>query len=96
MDSMQIPRAACSSSRASQPHCKIAAGCSNEMAAADAWTTMRYLHAQGKAKRVFAKELSLSRETVQAALRDDVQPRHSRSARAGPGLEPCGEQLGSG
>jgi len=64
-----------------------------EMIAVEAWTTIRYLHAQGKSIRAIAKELSLSRNSVRAALRQDNPPRYSRPRRANPKLEPYLEEI---
>ena len=37
----------------------------------EAWTTIRYLHAQGTPIRAICRELGVSRNTVRQALRDD-------------------------
>lgn len=52
----------------------------------DAWTTIRYLHAQGTPVRAIAKELGLARNTVRAALRREQAPRYSRPKRPNPQL----------
>lgn len=52
------------------------------------WTTIRYLHAQGKGVRAIAKELGVARNTVRAALRRDLAPRYERSPRPNPKLVP--------
>src|SRR5438105_6191922 len=57
------------------------------------WTTIRYLHAQGKGVRTIAKELGLARNTVRAALRDAQPPRRTRAKRANPQLAPFAEQV---
>lgn len=54
----------------------------------EAWTTMRYLHAQGKSIRAIAKELDLARNTVRSALRQEGQPRYSRPQHSNPKLAP--------
>lgn len=58
------------------------------MITVEAWTTIRYLHSQGKSIRVIAKELGLARNTVRAALRQGNAPRYSRPERPNPKLEP--------
>lgn len=58
------------------------------MITVDAWTTIRYLHAQGKPIRRIAKELGLSRNTVRDALRRDSVPRYMRAKRPNPKLDP--------
>jgi transposase len=63
------------------------------MITVEAWTTIRYLHAQGKSVRSIASELSLSRNTVRCALRCDAPPRYSRPARPNPKLAPFAEQI---
>jgi len=59
----------------------------------EAWTTIRYLHAQGQSIRGIAKELSLSRNTVRSALRGDDPPRYKRPGRSNPQLEPFADQI---
>ena len=59
----------------------------------EAWTTIRYLHAQGKSIRTIAKELSIARNTVRAALREDNPPQYSRPERTNPKIEPFVEQI---
>jgi transposase len=54
----------------------------------EAWTTIRYLHAQGKPVRAIAKELGLARNTVRAALRREQAPRYTRPKRPNPQLTP--------
>jgi len=60
----------------------------------EAWTTIRYLHAQGKSIRAIARELSLSRNTVRAALQRKGPPRYSRPRRPNPKLQPYADQIG--
>lgn len=52
------------------------------------WTTIRYLHTQGKSIRAIAVELGVARNTVRAALRTDRAPRYQRPTRANPKLAP--------
>ena len=59
----------------------------------EAWTTIRYLHAQGKSLRAIAKELGLSRNTVRAALRAENPPRYRRPKRQNSALEPFLPQI---
>ncbi len=54
----------------------------------EAWTTIRYLHAQGKPVRAIAKELGVARNTVRAALRHEQPPRYARPKRPNPQLTP--------
>src|SRR5579883_1649755 len=52
------------------------------------WTTIRYLHAQGKGIRAIATELSVARQTVRRALQDETKPKYVRPPRPNPKLEP--------
>ena len=54
----------------------------------EAWTTIRYLHAQGLGIRAIGRELSVSRKAVRRALRSEGVPRYQRSARPNPQLVP--------
>lgn len=54
----------------------------------EAWTTIRYLHAQGKPVRAIAKELGVARNTVRTALRHEQPPRYTRPRRPNPQLTP--------
>jgi transposase len=58
------------------------------MLSVEAWTTVRYLHAQGKPIRTIARELGLARNTVRAALKAETQPRYRRPPRPNPQLTP--------
>ena len=58
-----------------------------------AWTTIRYLHAQGKSARAIARELGISRNTVRAALASDKAPKYARPARPNPQLKPFVDQI---
>jgi transposase len=59
----------------------------------EAWTTIRYLHAQGKPIRAIAKELGLARNTVRCALREENPPRYTRPKRPNPQLESFTSQI---
>jgi len=51
------------------------------MIAVEAWTTIRYLYAQGKGKKAIARELGISRNTVRRALARGGPPRYQRPPR---------------
>lgn len=57
------------------------------MIGVEAWTTIRYLKAQGRGIRSIARELSVSRNTVRAALERDEPPRYVRGKRPFPELD---------
>ena len=59
----------------------------------EAWTTIRYLHAQGKPVRAIAKELGSARNTVRAALRQEQPRRYTRPKRPNPQLTPFAEDI---
>ena len=59
----------------------------------EAWTTVRYLHAQGKPIRTIARELGLARNTVRAALNAETQPRYRRPPRPNPQLAPFHDSI---
>lgn len=63
------------------------------MISVDAWTTIRYLHAQGLGIRHIAAQLGLARNTVRAALRADRPPRYTRAPRPNPQLAPFAAQI---
>jgi transposase len=63
------------------------------MITVEAWTTIRYLHAQGKSVRAIARELGISRNTVRAALASDKPPKYARPARPNPQLKPYVDQI---
>lgn len=63
------------------------------MLAMEGWTTIRYLHAQGKGVRTIARELGVARNTVRAALRDSQAPSHTRAKRTNTQLAPYAEQI---
>lgn len=58
-----------------------------EMISVEGWTTIRYLRAQGKGIREIARELSISRNTVRAALEREEPPRYAREKRPFPELD---------
>ena len=59
----------------------------------EAWTTIRYLHAQGKPIRAIAKELGIARNTVRSALREEGPPQYSRPKRPNTKLDPFAGQI---
>ncbi|MBV9282496.1 MAG: IS21 family transposase [Chloroflexi bacterium] len=63
------------------------------MMTVEEWTTIRYLHAQGKSIRAIGKELGLARNTVRAALRQDEKPQYRRPKRPNPKLVPFAEAI---
>jgi len=56
------------------------------MISMEAWTTIRYLHAQGKGKKAIAREVGVSRNTVRRALARPGPPRYQRPPRPNPKL----------
>ena len=58
------------------------------MLSVEAWTTIRYRHAQGLGIRAIARELNLSRKAVRRALRTEGVPHYQRPARPNPQLVP--------
>lgn len=64
-----------------------------EMISVEAWTTIRYLSAQGKSIRAITRELGIARNTVRAALRDQSPPSYSRPRRPNPKLDPFLDQI---
>lgn len=63
------------------------------MITVECWTTIRFLHAQGKGIRAIAKELDLSRNTVRDALRAEAPAARTRAKRPNPQLAPFGAQI---
>jgi len=59
----------------------------------EAWTTIRYLHAQGLGIRRIAQEVGLARNTVRAALRAERPPQYRRPPRPNPQLAPFAEPI---
>lgn len=63
------------------------------MITVEAWTTIRYLKAQGKSIRGIAKELGMSRNTVRAALSAEAPPHYTRPPRPNRKLAPFLKQI---
>jgi transposase len=63
------------------------------MITVEAWTTIRYLRAQGHSINSIAEQLSLARNTVRAALRQDNPPQYARPKRSNPQLETFAAQI---
>lgn len=59
----------------------------------EAWTTIRYLFAQGKGKRTIARELGISRNTVRRALARAEPPKYQRPPRPNPQLAPFTQEI---
>lgn len=58
------------------------------MITVEAWTTIRYLHAQGKGKKTIARELGIARNTVRRALARPGPLRYQRPPRPNQQLAP--------
>jgi transposase len=54
----------------------------------EAWTTIRYLHAQGVGIRAICREVGVSRKAVRRALRTEGVPGYRRTKRPNPKLAP--------
>jgi transposase len=59
----------------------------------EAWTTIRYLNAQGVGIRAICRQLGVSRTAVRHALRSEGPPRYQRPARPNPQLAPYEGQI---
>ena len=59
----------------------------------EAWTTIRYLHAQGTPIRAICRELGVSRNTVRQALRGDSPAKYERPPKPNPALAPFEAQI---
>ena len=59
----------------------------------EAWTTIRYLSAQGVGIRAICRELNVSRKAVRRALRTEGAPRYRRAPRPNPKLQPFEAQI---
>ena len=59
----------------------------------EAWTTIRYLHAEGTPIRAICRELGVSRNTVRQALRSESAPKYERPPKANPKLAPFEAQI---
>jgi len=58
------------------------------MISVEAWTTIRYLKAQGLGTFTIAKEVGVARNTVRHALCSEGPPKYKRPPRPNPKLEP--------
>jgi len=63
------------------------------MISVEAWTTIRYLKAQGLGTRTIAKEVGVARNTVKHALCSEGPPKYQRQSRPNPKLEPFREEV---
>jgi len=63
------------------------------MISMEAWTTIRYLHAQGMGKKAIARELGVARNTVRRALAREGPPRYRRPPRSNEKLAPFTETI---
>ncbi len=63
------------------------------MMSVEAWTTIRYLHAQGLGIRRIAAQLGLARNTVRAAVRAADAPKYARPPRPNPQLAPFADAI---
>jgi transposase len=59
----------------------------------EAWTTIRYLNAQGVGIRAICRQLGVSRTAVRHALRSEGLPRYQRPPRPNPQLVPYEAQI---
>ena len=59
----------------------------------EAWTTIRYMHAQGTPIRAICRELGVSRKAVRQALRRDGPPRYERPPKPNLKLAPFEAQI---
>ena len=59
----------------------------------EAWTTIRYLQAQGLGIRAICRELGISRKAVRRALRTEGVPRYRRPPRPNLKLQPFEAQI---
>jgi transposase len=64
-----------------------------EMLSMEEWTTIRYLHAQGKSVRAIARELNVARNTVRQAVRANNRTSYQRPPRTNPQLAPFLTQI---
>ncbi|MBI4492516.1 MAG: helix-turn-helix domain-containing protein [Chloroflexi bacterium] len=62
------------------------------MLTVEGYTTIRYLHAQGKSIRAIAKELGVTRQMVRRALREERVPHYQRPARPSWAVVRCKEE----
>jgi transposase len=59
----------------------------------EAWTAIRYLHAEGTPIRAICRELGVARNTVRQALRGDSPPKYERPRRPNAKLAPFEAQI---
>jgi transposase len=59
----------------------------------EAWTTIRYLHAEGKSIRGICRELGVSRKAVRQALRREGPPKYQRAPKPNAQLLPFEPQI---
>lgn len=59
----------------------------------EGWTTIRYLHAQGKSIKAIAAEVGVARNTVRLALRREGPPKYQRPPRPNPQLVPFADEI---
>jgi transposase len=59
----------------------------------EAWTTIRYMHAQGTSIRAICRELGVSRKAVRQALRRDGPPKYERPPKPNLRLAPFEAQI---
>ena len=63
------------------------------MLGVEAWTTIRYLNAQGVGIRAICRQLGVSRTAVRHALRSEGRPHYQRPDRPNPQLLPYAAQI---
>jgi transposase len=63
------------------------------MLSVEGWTTIRYLHAQGKSIKAIAAELGVARNTVRRAVRREGPPQYQRPPRPNPQLVPFADEI---
>ena len=59
----------------------------------EAWTTIRYMHAQGSSIRAICRELGVSRKAVRHALRGQDAPKYDRPPKPNPKLVPFESEI---
>ena len=63
------------------------------MISVEAWTTIRYLKAQGLGRRRIAEQVGVARNTVKRAIRSEGPPKYERPPRPNPKLEPLRDAI---
>src|SRR5919199_862733 len=71
----------------------MAGGTRRRVLRVEAWTTIRYLHAQGTPIRAICRELGVSRKVVRRALRREGPPKYERPSKPNPKLAPFEAQI---